>query len=128
VSPTALAFVALLLAAGSAARWFQLALQVRLPQRRTTFLLVWAASALLGAFALSQGPGWVGGIAAGIALFIGAFLLGTSAIGPQQVAPDAIRVGESLRAFSAPDENGERFEIASTAGRPVLLKFFRGHW
>jgi peroxiredoxin len=37
-------------------------------------------------------------------------------------------VGETLRDFSALDENGERFELASTAGRPVLLKFFRGHW
>jgi peroxiredoxin len=33
-----------------------------------------------------------------------------------------------LRDFTALDEHGREFALASTAGRPLLLKFFRGHW
>ena len=128
MNATVLAFLALLLAVGSAIFWFRLALSVRLPENRTGFILVWASSALLGVVALAQGPGWIGGIPAGLAIALGIFFLFTVMISPQQVAPDAVAVGEVLRDFSALDENGESFELASTAGRPVLLKFFRGHW
>jgi uncharacterized oligopeptide transporter (OPT) family protein len=128
VSTTVLAFLALLLIVGSVIFWFRLALSVRLPENRTGFVLIWASGTLLGVIALVQGAGWISGIPAGLAVFIGIFLLFTVTISPQQVAPDAIAVGEALRDFSALDENGERFELASTAGRPVLLKFFRGHW
>ena len=128
MSATVLGFLALLLIVGSAIFWFRLALSVRLPENRTGFVLVWATSTLLGVIALLQGAGWIGGIPAGLAVFIGSFLLFTVTISRQQVAPDAITVGEALRDFSALDENGETFELASTAGRPVLLKFFRGHW
>ena len=128
MNATVLGFLALLLAVGSAIFWFRLLSSVRLPENRTGFILVWAASALLGVIALAQGAGWIGGIPAGLAVFFGIFFLFTVTISPQQVAPDAIAVGETLRDFSALDENGETFELASTAGRPVLLKFFRGHW
>jgi len=40
----------------------------------------------------------------------------------------AVRVGGPILDFSAPDENGEPFALASLRGRPYLLKFFRGHW
>ena len=128
MSATVLGYLALLLIAGAATIWFRLALSVRLPESRAPFVVAWAGGALLGAAALWQGAGWVGGAPAGLAIFVGAFLLMTVAIGPQQVAADAVAVGEPLRDFSAHDENGEIFELASTAGRPVLLKFFRGHW
>ncbi|MBW2287871.1 MAG: hypothetical protein JRG80_12645 [Deltaproteobacteria bacterium] len=128
MSATVLAFLALLLIVGSVIFWFRLALSVRLPENRTGFVLIWASGTLLGVIALVQGAGWISGIPAGLAVFIGIFLLFTVTISPQQVAPDAIAVGEALRDFSALDENGEPFELASTAGRPLLLKFFRGHW
>jgi hypothetical protein len=128
VSATLLGFLALLVIAGAAALWFRLALAVRLPKDRSGFIFVWVGGTLLGIAALSQGAGWAGGIPAGLAVLVGAFLLITAAIGPQQVAADAVAVGEPLRDFSAPDENGEIIGLASTAGRPVLLKFFRGHW
>jgi uncharacterized oligopeptide transporter (OPT) family protein len=128
MNATALAFLALLLAVGSAVIWFRRAFAVQLPENRTGFILVWVASVLLGVAALTQGAGWIVGIPAGIALALGCFFLFTVAIGPQEVAPDAVSVGEALRDFGALDENGEHFELASTAGRPVLLKFFRGHW
>jgi len=61
-------------------------------------------------------------------VFASGFLLITTMIGPQQTAANAVRVGERLRGFSALDEDGNRFELASTEGHPVLIKFFRGHW
>jgi len=128
VDATALGFIALLLAVASTAFWFRLARAVRLPKNRSGFVLVWASSVLLGVIALAQGAGWIGGIPAGLAVLLGTFLLFTVAVSPQQAARDAIAVGEVLRELSAPDENGESFELASMAGRPVLLKFFRGHW
>ena len=128
MSTTILAYLALLLAVGSTIFWFRLAQSVRLPENSAGFVIVWTASLLLGVAALALGAGWIGGIPAGLAVFLAIFFLFTTMIGPQQVAPDAIAVGEALRDFSALDENGERFELASTAGRPVLLKFFRGHW
>jgi hypothetical protein len=128
MSVTALGFLALLLAVGSAVFWFRLAFALRLPENTTAFVLVWVACTSLGVIALAQGAGWLGGVPAGLAIAIGGFFLFTVVIGPQQVAPDAIATGEALRDFSALDENGETFELASTAGRPVLLKFFRGHW
>jgi hypothetical protein len=128
VSATVLGFLALLLAVGSTTIWFRRALSVRLPENRTGFVLVWAVSALLGVIALTQGGGWIAGVPAGLAVFLGLFCLFTVTISPQQVAADAVVVGEPLRDFSALDENGDTFELASTAGRPVLLKFFRGHW
>jgi cytochrome oxidase Cu insertion factor (SCO1/SenC/PrrC family) len=128
VSATVLGLLSLLLAVGSGIFWFRLAFAVRLPENRSAFVLVWAASALLGVIALAQGTGWIVGIPAGLAIALGVFFLFTVMISPQQAAPDAIAVGETLRDFSAPDENGETFELASAAGRPLLLKFFRGHW
>jgi hypothetical protein len=128
VSAGVLGLLALLLVAGAAVAWFRLALAVRLPENRTGFVAAWAGGALLGLVALLQGPGWAGGIPAGLALFAGALLVGLVAISPQQAADDAIRVGEKLRDFSAPDDSGARFALASSAGRPLLLKFFRGHW
>ena len=71
MSPTALALIALLVIAASVARWFQLARAVRLPANRTGFALTWAAGTLLGCVALFLGPGWGGGLAAGVAVFVG---------------------------------------------------------
>jgi len=123
-----LGFLALLLVVGAAVLWFRRAMAVRLPRNRVGFVLAWAGGALLGLVALFQGPGWVGGIPAGLAVVAGGFLTVLTAISAQQVAPDAVSVGEVLRDFSAPDENGQTFELSQTAGRPLLLKFFRGHW
>jgi len=123
-----LGVLALLLVVGAAALWFRRAKAVDLPSNRTGFVLAWAGGGLLGVVALFQDPGWVGGIPAVLAAIAGTFLTVLVAISAQQVAEDAVAVGEPLRDFSAPDENGERFSLSQTAGRPLLLKFFRGHW
>jgi len=47
--------------------------------------------------------------------------------GQSKQIPNVI-VGAPLPAFAAPDHEGERFEIESLRGHPVLIKLFRGHW
>ena len=123
-----LGFLALLLIVGAGALWFRRALRVRLPENRSGFVAAWLGGALLGVVALVQGVGLLGGIAAGLATFLGAFLCFLVSISAQKLAAGAIGVGAALPDFSAPDENGEIFELSSIAGKPLLLKFFRGHW
>ncbi len=123
-----LGFAALMLVAGAAALWFRRAMGVRLPENRSGFVAAWLGGALLGVVALVQGVGLLGGIAAGLAIFLGAFLCFLVSISAQKLAADAIGVGATLPDFNAPDENGETFELSGIAGKPLLLKFFRGHW
>ncbi len=125
---TLLGFAALLVIVGSVAIWFRAARQVALPQNRIAFVTAWAGGAVLGLIALLLGPGWLGGVPATLALLAGSFLTVLVGISRQQVASDAVVVGESLRAFTAPDDSGQIFDSASLAGKPTLLKFFRGHW
>jgi hypothetical protein len=101
---------------------------VRLPASRTPFVVAWLGGALLGAVALTGGAGWIGGIAAALAVAAGATLSLLVAISGQAAAADAIRVGESLRPFTALDDRGEPYGLTGMSGHPVLLKFFRGHW
>jgi hypothetical protein len=108
--------------------WARAARAVRLPANRTGFVLAWLGSSLLGASAFYVGVGWLAGIPAGLAVFGGIFLIALVAISAQEVAADAIRVGEKLRAFSAPDEHDASFRLTDAEGHAILLKFFRGHW
>lgn len=128
VSTTVLGILAFLVLAGSMAIWFRKIQAVQIPENRGAFVASWAIAGLLGVTALVQGVGWIGGIPAGIAAAVGFGFTLLFLISPQKVGSDAIRVGATLPAFKALDENGEPFESASIAGKPVLLKFFRGHW
>ncbi len=125
---TPLALLGLAIVVGSAALWFRRMYQVRIPRNRTPFIVVWLSGGALGLIALFQGTGWIGGTAAVLAIGFAAFVMFTVSISRQILAEGAIRVGARLPAVLAPDENGESFELSSLAGRPVLLKFFRGHW
>ena len=82
----------------------------------------------LGIAAFTQGPGIVGGVIAGASALAGSFFLILGALAPQSRQQSAVAVGAPLPDFTAPDENGKPFSIESLHGRPVLIKFFRGHW
>jgi hypothetical protein len=119
---------AFLLVAGSMSLWFVRIKRVDIPRDRRGFVASWLLGAGLGIFALTEGAGWLGGVPAFFAAFAGIFFSALVYISPQKVADDAVRVGERLRDFTAIDENGNEFRVASVAGKPLLLKFFRGHW
>jgi hypothetical protein len=123
-----LGIIALLLVAGSMALWFRRIQEVEIPEDRRGYVAFWVGGAALGVIALIQEAGWIGGIPAGIAILAGSFFSVLVLVSPQKAAADAIRVGESLRVFTALDENGDEFSLAGFSGKPVLLKFFRGHW
>lgn len=40
----------------------------------------------------------------------------------------SVEVGSPVPAFSSPTSEGDTFELLIPPGRPLLLKFFRGHW
>jgi len=128
VNGTALALVALALVVGSAVLWFRKAFALRLPENRGAFIGAWALGALLAAGALAAGTGALGTTAAIVALVASAFFLFTVAISRQIVAIDAIHVGSQLPDAGALDDSGAHFSLRSLAGKPTLIKFFRGHW
>lgn len=125
---TITAYVALAIALGAGAVWFRRAFAVNLPEDRTGFVVVMAVAAALGVAAFVQGTGWLGGMAAGLAIGFGCVFLLTAAIGDQKGGSGKFQIGKPVPNFTAPDEDGEIFDLASLAGNPLLLKFFRGHW
>ena len=128
MNDTILGVLAFLVIAGSMALWFRRIQSVRIPRDRRGFVASWLLGAGLGVLALAGDPGWIVGSLAGLAVVAGILFTVLFFISPQKVAADAIRVGEKLRDFTALDEAGSEFALADTLGRPVLLKFFRGHW
>ena len=112
---------------GTFGLWFQRIQQVRIPEDRTAWVAAALVSAGLGLFALSSGPGWLGGIFAVLGILLGGFfslLVGISA----QKAPGAIAVGDAIPDVSASEDSGARVDLSSFQGAPALYKFFRGHW
>ena len=125
---TTLGILALVVAAATVALWFRQIGQVDIPEDRTTYVIFFLSAAALGVGAFVVGVRWFGGVAAALAIIIGSFFPFTVAISRQEVAANAIRVGDSIPVFSALDENGEVFQSKTLAGKPALIKFFRGHW
>ena len=125
---TKLGFLALGIALVFFFGWFALNNAVGVPEDRTIFVLGWGLAVLLGIGAFVRGTRWYGGIAALFAILIGVFLPFTVAISRQDVAANAVQVGDTLPQFSAVDEFGEWFDSESLQGHLVLIKFFRAHW
>ncbi len=125
---TKLGLLALAVALGCAVLWFYQAHLVNIPENRTAFVIGFLTAVALGIAAFVKGAGWVGRIAAVFAIFIGTLLPFTMSISRQEVASNAIRVGDTLPSFSAPDDRGELFDSERLRGNPVLIKFFRAHW
>ena len=108
--------------------WVRALQRVEIPANRGAFVAAAVLAAILGVLALASGPGWLGGIAAGLSVLVSSFFLFTVAIGDQKLSEDAIQVGATIPAFTATDEHGQTFDSQSLAGHPVLIKFFRAHW
>ena len=125
---TKLGVLALVVAVTCAAAWSYAIRQVDIPEGRTAFVVVFLTAAALGVAAFVKGTRWVGGIAAVGAIFIGSLLPFTMAISRQELAPNGIRVGDTIPRFTARDDQGRLFDSKSLEGRPVLMKFFRAHW
>ncbi|MEN8161697.1 MAG: hypothetical protein ABFS41_16625 [Myxococcota bacterium] len=128
MSATVLGFLALALAGQAGWVWARSIGEVRTGERRPLVLGIFLAAIGLGVVALWQGPGLFGGIAAGLAVAVGTVFLTLTVLGRQLRAEPAVAVGKPMVDFTAPDAEGQPFALASLAGRPYLLKLFRGHW
>lgn len=115
------------LAIGCTMLWFNQVRAVDIPESRMLFVGVWLTAAALGVAAVVM-AGWIGRIAALPAIAVGLFLPFTVSISEQVLPDGAIQVGDTIPAFSAPDERGELFDSERLRGKPVLIKFFRAHW
>lgn len=125
---TSLGFIALAMAIGLVLFWFRQVNLVALPQDRTLFVVAFVTAAVLGIATFIVGTRWFGGIPAVGAIIVGAFMTGTIYISPQKVADNPVKVGDIIPQFVALNDDGERFNSGDLAGKPTLIKFFRGHW
>lgn len=121
-------FVAAAIVLGAGARWHLLMQQVRIPEDRRGFVVASGLAAFLGIAAFVLGAGSVGGTAAGLALVGGVAFLALSAASRQPALTPAVAAGGPVVDFTATDDEGRPFDLASLRGTPFLLKFFRGHW
>lgn len=109
--------------------WGIMIYKFTIPNNRVAFIAAWLVGWSIGVAALVIGTeSLLANIALGFALVISSFCLFTVLIGGQKGGAGQFIVGSPVPALSAPDENDEMFDMASLSGKPILLKFFRGHW
>jgi len=125
---TILGLVAFAIAVATVALWSRQIDQVAIPENRAFFVAVFLAAAALGITAFVAGTRWFGGLAAVVAIFLCSLLLLTVAISRQEVAAEAIQVGDVIPHFTSVDEHGQPFDSSSLQGHILLIKFFRAHW
>jgi len=109
-------------------RWWRAMQRVAIPADIRPYLIASGVSALAGAAAFVFGVGILGGIAAALALIGGVALPALYAGSAQLPRTPAVAVGGPVLNFTAADDSGAPFDLATLRGTPFLLKFFRGHW
>lgn len=110
------------------ALWMKKVFAVNVPRARGAYFGGMLAAAVLGMVAFGMDTSWVGGVPAGFGIFLGLMLPGLRLQSSQARNTPSISVGNPIINFSALDDAGETFDLASMQGSPYLLKFFRGHW
>lgn len=111
------------------AQWMRAMQRVEMGQQLLLLNVLAMIAAVLGIVAFTRAPGFLGGLLASISISIGAvFLVLGFFLSAQSKQAPALAIGSTLLPFTAPDENGKPFELATLDKRPILLKFFRGHW
>lgn len=109
-------------------RWFRLAYAVSLPENRFGFVASTLIGVGLAIAGLILGAGLAGAVLSTLSILLGGFFLFTVSISEQKGGSGKLQPGSSLLSFSTPDHLGNTFDSSALDGRPILLKFFRGHW
>lgn len=125
---TLLGIASLLVAGVTTGLWWRGIQAVNLPRDRTRFFMAWGMALAFGFAAWFHAPGWIGGGGAALGMLLGGMFLGLGAVSGQEGRTPAVAVGGAMLDFSAQSDSGEVFSSTDLAGRPYLLKFFRGHW
>ncbi len=123
-----LSFLGLAIVVAAGVRWFQLIKKVAIPRNRMGFHLAFGGGAVLGVVGAITATGWLSTIVGGLAAMVGSAMPILRLLSGQKSAEPTLSVGDSVLAFTALDEHGVEFDLASLSGKPYLLKFFRGHW
>ena len=108
-------------------RWLRLIEAVAVPRDRRLYLAGFVGGGSIGIAGALSG-GWLSVVTGGLAAVLGLGFAALRALSAQAPNRPAVGVGEPMLAFSAPDAEGATFDSVTLAGRPYLLKFFRGHW
>ncbi len=120
------AFLGLLIAAGTWLWYLRLIPGERVPDRPVVHQALMGASLLFGAVGLVAGGGEaIIGVAAMILSAYFFFLIANALLPPGEIT---VSVGDRLPDFAALDDDGAPVESQSWRGRRVLLKFYRGSW
>ena len=122
------ALFALLVVAGTWATYWARIKALRVPRRPIAYITAMVASIALATWSFVVGPGLGGGALAMMAIAGAGMLLFSTFMSPLPVTTPAVAAGEPILPFTAKDHAGNDFDLGSLAGRPYLLKFFRGHW
>jgi len=109
-------------------RWVSLIRAVAIPRDRTLLYGFFGVGAFFGLLALLNQPGWIGGGLALAALMVGTLMPVLRLWSGQAHLETTVPLGATVPPFSALADNGRTFESMRLAGKPYLLKFFRGHW
>jgi O-antigen ligase len=120
-----LGLVGLVILLASVGRWGWRAWKVDIPKTPRVFQTLFLVGLICGAVSLYMG---LDDPFAGWAVGLGLVFLYLASTGAQRVDGDMIEVGDKIPAFSAPDDDGNAFDVETLSGSRVLLKFFRGHW
>ena len=128
MSTTLLTVAAVVLVCAALTLWFRWMNEVSLRGRRWIPLSMVGVGGLLSLAALAQGGGIALGVVSGLTLAVSAGFLFLAALAPQSKQTPALAVGGPILDFTAVDENDQEFRLSDLSGKPILLKFFRGHW
>jgi hypothetical protein len=128
ISGLQLALTSLFLSLAAWGVYWRLIFSMRVPRKPRGFQFVMAVSSALAIAALFGRPGWAGASVAAVSLLASSMFLFTSVMSAVPRAVPTVTVGEPILSFAGLDADGATFESAALAGRPFLLKFFRGHW
>jgi hypothetical protein len=128
MSGTILGISGFIVVVGAWAIWFALLNSVKVPRMRWPFVAAMLLGVLPAIAAFFRGAGSIGGTAAFIAILMGGMFIVLRLQSAQAGNAAAVIVGGPILYFTALDDQGEPFNLASLLGKPFLLKFFRGHW
>ncbi|MCA9937978.1 MAG: redoxin domain-containing protein [Anaerolineales bacterium] len=101
---------------------------IQVPRKPITHQLLAALGVAVAIFTFTRPLDVIGFLLAAVALLAGIRFIYTSLSSHIPPKSFAVRIGEPVPDFTALDGDGNAFTLSSLRGRPVLVKFFRGHW
>lgn len=100
----------------------------RVPRKPRAWQAAMIAGIALGLLSFVMGPGLGGGVLALVAIIAATFFLFSSFMSVLPPVVPTVTLGDRYLDFAASDLDGNQFRLSSLAGKPFLLKFYRGHW